>query len=85
MPDITKCRGVDCPHRDGCYRYTSKPSDYQSYFMTPPIKDGKCDHYWGEQAESIWNQLNHILKPNDNDSRRNTSKDARRPRSRHNS
>jgi hypothetical protein len=29
--------------------------------MTPPIKDGECDHYWGEQAESIMNQLNDIV------------------------
>lgn len=28
----------------------------QSYFLTPPIKDGKCDHYWGEKGEYIWNK-----------------------------
>jgi hypothetical protein len=30
------------------------------YFLEPPIKDGKCDMYWGENAEFIWNQLNDI-------------------------
>ena len=34
----------------------------QSYFMEAPIKDGKCDYYWGENAESIWNQLKEIMR-----------------------
>ena len=49
MPDITKCSGEDCPKKQSCYRYTAKASDYQSYFMTPPIKDGQCDHYWDNE------------------------------------
>jgi hypothetical protein len=62
MPDITKCPGNDCLHKQSCYRFTAKASDYQSYFLTPPVdKDGKCDHYWGEKAESIWNQLKDIV------------------------
>ncbi len=41
----------------------AKPSEYwQSYFTEPPIKDGKCEYYWGENAESIWNQLKEIMK-----------------------
>lgn len=24
----------------------AKPCEYQSYFLNPPIEDGKCDHYW---------------------------------------
>ena len=63
MPDIAKCSGKDCPHKDKCYRFTSKASEYQSYFLTPPIdKDGKCDYYWGEKSESIWKQLKDIIK-----------------------
>jgi hypothetical protein len=63
MPDITMCPGTDCPQKEKCYRYTAKPCEYwQSYFMKPPIKDGKCDLYWGENAESIWNQLKDIVK-----------------------
>lgn len=61
MPDITKCSGDECPKKQSCYRYTAKASDYQSFFMTPPIKDGECDHYWGEQSQSIMNQLNDIV------------------------
>ena len=60
MTDITKCPGVGCPHRDNCYRYTAKAGEYQAYFVEPPIKDGKCNLYWGEQAEPIWNQLKEI-------------------------
>jgi hypothetical protein len=30
--------------------------------MESPIKDGKCDMYWGEDAESIFNQLKEITK-----------------------
>jgi hypothetical protein len=55
MPDIAKCKGTNCPHKEGCYRFTSEPSEYQSYFSEPPIKDNRCDHYWGENGEGIWN------------------------------
>jgi hypothetical protein len=30
--------------------------------MEPPIEDGKCEYYWGENAENIWNQLKEIMK-----------------------
>jgi hypothetical protein len=62
-PDIAKCLGTDCPYKETCYRYTSEPSDWQSYFLEPPIKDGKCDMYWGDNAEAIFNQLKDIVKP----------------------
>jgi hypothetical protein len=63
MPDITMCLGTDCPYKETCYRYTSEPRDWQSYFSVPPIKDGKCDMYWGDNAEAIFNQLKDIVKP----------------------
>jgi hypothetical protein len=69
MPDITMCFGGECPVKDKCYRYTAKASDYQSYFGEPPleIKDGvaKCDHYWGDDSQSIREQLSDITKIND--------------------
>lgn len=47
MPDIAMCPGDGCEKKQMCYRYTAKASDYQSYFMTPPIKeDGTCEYYW---------------------------------------
>ena len=60
--DITMCVGTDCPHKEKCFRYTAKPSEYQSYFMEAPIQDEKCEMYWGENAESIWKQLKEITK-----------------------
>jgi hypothetical protein len=33
--------------------------------MEPPIEDGKCEYYWGENADNIWDQLKDIVK-NDN-------------------
>ncbi len=62
MPDITMCPGTNCPYKETCYRYTAKPSDYQSSFMEAPIKEGKCDVYWGDNAEAIFNQLKDIVK-----------------------
>lgn len=61
MADIDMCRGTDCPHKESCYRYTAMPSEYQ-WYLEPPIKDGKCDMYWGKNAENIWNQLKEIVK-----------------------
>ena len=38
---------------------------WQSYFMESPIKDNKCDMYWGEQNENIFNKLKGILNKQD--------------------
>jgi hypothetical protein len=63
MPDITMCPGTNCPHKETCYRYTATPSEYrQAYFMEAPIKEEKCDMYWGENQINIWNQLKEIVK-----------------------
>ena len=63
MPDITMCPGTECPHKKTCYRFTANPSEYrQSYFVTAPIKEGKCEYYWGKNAQSVWNQLKEITK-----------------------
>ena len=62
MPDITKCEGTDCPVKEKCYRFTARDSEFrQAYFVTPPYKDGKCDHFWGENQEAIWDQLKSIV------------------------
>ena len=65
MTDITKCKGIDCSIKDKCKRYTAIESMLQSYFVESPIKDNKCDMYWGEDAESIFNQLKGILNKQD--------------------
>lgn len=62
MPDITKCRGTDCPLKEHCYRYTSKADEHwQSYFVEPPYKNGKCEMFWGENQEQILINLQDIV------------------------
>jgi hypothetical protein len=62
MSDITKCDGTDCPVKEKCYRFTAKSDDvYQSYFVDPPIKDGKCEMFWGENSQQIFEQLKKTL------------------------
>jgi hypothetical protein len=61
MPDITMCKGqigaIDCPYKEKCHRFTAKADKYgQSYFMELPLKNNKCDHYWGNDGEDIWNK-----------------------------
>lgn len=46
MPDITMCKGGDCPLKENCYRYLAEPCEYQSYFMEAPFDNSKCEHYW---------------------------------------
>jgi hypothetical protein len=36
-------------------------SDHQSTFLQPPIVDGKCEMYWGETAQSIFEQLSDVV------------------------
>ncbi len=61
--DGTMCTGTDCPKKENCYRFTAKSNEYrQAYFTKPPIKDGKCEMYWGKEAEFIMNQLKEIMK-----------------------
>lgn len=61
MADITKCwgnkDGIDCPYKLNCFRFTAKSEKYgQSYFVELPLKNNKCDHYWGNDGEDIWNK-----------------------------
>lgn len=60
--DITMCSGKGCDFKERCFRFTAKPSDRQSYFVNPPIKDGKCDLFWGENQENILKMLQDIVK-----------------------
>ena len=46
MADITKCKGINCPLKESCYRFLAMVSLRQSYFTDVPFKDGKCEYYW---------------------------------------
>jgi hypothetical protein len=60
--DITMCKGTDCPLKQTCYRFTAINNEYrQSYFVEPPIKDNKCEMYWGGNSQQIYNQLKQII------------------------
>ena len=46
--DITLCKGLDCPLKETCFRYTAKSDSlYQSYLINTPIdkENEKCDYY----------------------------------------
>ncbi len=45
MADISMCEGKDCNLRETCYRFTAKPSEYQSYFTPTLIKNNGCEYY----------------------------------------
>ena len=58
MPDISKCKGQDCPLKETCYRFTSKASDWQSYFSETPYDatTNSCDYHmaiWEKKSEKI--------------------------------
>ena len=62
MSDITMCKGVSCPFKEKCARFTSTANEHrQAWFIDVPYEDGKCDMYWGENQESIYNQLIYIV------------------------
>ena len=49
MADITKCVNKNCKVRYKCYRYTAKPSMYQSYsdFNNKKINSKEeCEHFY---------------------------------------
>lgn len=48
MPDISKCKGGNCPLAFNCYRFTAKANPYrQSYFAEVPWDEEKkeCNYY----------------------------------------
>jgi hypothetical protein len=70
MPDITMCYGFECPLKEKCKRFTSKPSNvWQAYFLSPPytITDDKfkCDMFWGDTQDAIMKQLMGIVSGKD--------------------
>lgn len=61
MPDITMCKGEGCPIKNHCYRHIEKPSDYQSYFAESPWDGEKCEMFWSDNSQQIWDELKSIL------------------------
>jgi hypothetical protein len=54
MPDISMCKGTNCNLKEECYRYKATPSDWQSYFTEPPLKeDGTCVYLLGFENQMV--------------------------------
>jgi hypothetical protein len=69
MSDITMCKGTGCPAKEDCFRYTAPVNEHrQAYFMEPPIKDGKCEMYWGVRQTYLFDMLKDIVNGNENKS-----------------
>jgi len=45
MPDISMCKRHDCPKAKQCYRFTAKPSEWQSY-ISPQVIGDQCEYFW---------------------------------------
>jgi hypothetical protein len=70
MSDMTMCHGFDCPVKEKCKRFTSKPSElWQAYFLNPPytITDNvfECNMFWGDTQDAIMKQLMGIVTGKD--------------------
>ena len=53
MPDITMCKGTDCPLKTFCYRYTAQPSPFrQSYFTDSPFEMDSCKYFVADNQDS---------------------------------
>ena len=52
MADISMCSGDGCEAKHTCYRFTAKPSEYQSYFAATPIENEGCEYYWNNNYNS---------------------------------
>ena len=61
MTDITACFGKDCLMKDECRRYTCEKDEYcQAYFISSPIKEGKCEHFLSNKKNYEKSKLERI-------------------------
>ena len=48
--------------KERCHRFTDPTNPlYQSFFSSPPIKNGKCQMYWGNTQQAIMDALKDIV------------------------
>jgi len=60
--DITMCKGGDCPFKEKCKRFTAIADEHcQAWFIDIPYEDDKCDMYWGDNQDGIYEQLKTIM------------------------
>jgi hypothetical protein len=61
-PYIIMCKGRDCPLTESCYRYTVDVSKCQAYFTESPFKDDRCEVYWGDDIQGIYETIQKFKK-----------------------
>ena len=52
MADISMCEGDGCEVKHTCYRFTAKPSNYQSYLAPTTIEDKGCEYYINNKSRN---------------------------------
>lgn len=64
MPDITMCKGTDCPLKERCFRYKATPSYFQSWFVDIPFDKqlNNCNQYWEVISKSKIKRLDILTK-----------------------
>lgn len=56
MADITKCKGIGCPIRDKCYRFTAPEGRWQSYSnFVPSLNETKteCPYFYYNGGKDV--------------------------------
>jgi hypothetical protein len=57
MSNIKMCSGLGCDLKHECYRHMAKGSHLKPFFSEPPIKNGKCDYFWGFEIDNDSNEI----------------------------
>jgi len=59
MADISMCKGTGCKRKKECYRHRAPKSDYQSYFVNPPLDTDTqaCDYFWSTEGRYLAEQV----------------------------
>ena len=63
--NMIKCKGIDCPIKDKCHRYTTLDKLKDSWFESPFIMTGNvftCDMFWGDDSQRQFEQLESIMR-----------------------
>jgi hypothetical protein len=54
MPDISMCKGDDCPQKEDCYRFTATPSEFrQAYLRESPYSMDGCQYFMYNSLDNI--------------------------------
>ena len=64
------CEGDNCPRKTTCIRFTSKASQWHTWFSKSPLKkDGTCEEYISDKKETeivekeLWDHYSELPNP----------------------